>query len=71
VDLSAPTGYLIEVEDRGLGMSDEQLAHANERTVNPPVVDLSGARSSASSWSGGLSHDTASRCSRAALGTPA
>jgi signal transduction histidine kinase len=41
---SLPAGYLIEIEDEGLGMSDEQLAHANERVANPPAVDLAHAR---------------------------
>jgi signal transduction histidine kinase len=41
---SLPAGYLIEIEDRGLGMSDQQLAGANERMVNPPVVDLARGR---------------------------
>jgi HAMP domain-containing protein len=41
---SLPAGYLIEVEDRGLGMSDEQLAAANERVASPPAVDLADAR---------------------------
>jgi K+-sensing histidine kinase KdpD len=41
---SLPAGYLIEVEDRGLGMSDEQLAAANERVASPPAVDLAHAR---------------------------
>jgi hypothetical protein len=34
------TGYVVEIEDRGLGMSDEELVEANERLANPPVVDL-------------------------------
>ncbi|WP_214414250.1 sensor histidine kinase [Sphaerisporangium fuscum] len=29
-------GYVIEIEDRGLGMSPEDLAAANERIVDPP-----------------------------------
>jgi signal transduction histidine kinase len=39
-----PAGYLIEIQDRGLGMSDEQLAHANRRVASPPAVDLTRAR---------------------------
>jgi signal transduction histidine kinase len=33
------TGYVIEIEDRGLGMSDEELVEANERLANPPAID--------------------------------
>src|SRR5690606_32964038 len=29
-------GHVIEIEDRGLGMSPEDLAAANERLANPP-----------------------------------
>jgi K+-sensing histidine kinase KdpD len=41
---SLPAGYLIEIEDRGIGMSDQQLARANERLANPPAVDLARGR---------------------------
>jgi signal transduction histidine kinase len=34
------TGYLIEIEDSGIGMSDNELAAANERLANPPEIDL-------------------------------
>ncbi|MFB9963930.1 nitrate- and nitrite sensing domain-containing protein [Sinosporangium siamense] len=34
-------GYAIEVEDRGLGMSPEDLAEANERIADPPEFNLS------------------------------
>jgi signal transduction histidine kinase len=33
-------GIVIEVEDRGLGMSDEEMAAASERLANPPEFDL-------------------------------
>ncbi|HXL18414.1 MAG TPA: ATP-binding protein, partial [Streptosporangiaceae bacterium] len=33
-------GIVVEVEDRGLGMSDQELAAANERLANPPEFDL-------------------------------
>jgi len=33
-------GIVVEVEDRGLGMSDDELAVANERLANPPEFDL-------------------------------
>ncbi len=34
------SGYLIEIEDRGDGLSDEELLAANERLANPPLADL-------------------------------
>jgi HAMP domain-containing protein len=37
-------GYVLEIEDRGLGMSDDELVEANERLANPPVVDLALSR---------------------------
>jgi signal transduction histidine kinase len=40
----AATGYVVEVEDRGLGMSDEELLEANERLANPPAVDFAVSR---------------------------
>ncbi|MGN6796013.1 MAG: sensor histidine kinase [Streptosporangiaceae bacterium] len=33
-------GIAVEVEDRGLGMTEQDLALANERFVNPPEFDL-------------------------------
>ncbi len=33
-------GLVVEVEDRGLGMSDQDMALANERLANPPEFDL-------------------------------
>lgn len=35
-------GYALEIEDRGLGMSPENIASANERIANPPELKLSG-----------------------------
>jgi hypothetical protein len=35
-----PHGYVIEIEDRGLGMIDEELAEANERLADPPMIDF-------------------------------
>src|SRR6266542_2157118 len=35
----ASNGYVIEVEDRGLGISDEELIEANERLSDPSAVD--------------------------------
>jgi hypothetical protein len=38
----APTasGYLVEIEDRGIGMTPEELTEINEQLANPPIVDL-------------------------------
>src|ERR687897_1830832 len=33
-------GYVLEIEDRGLGMSDDELVEDNERLANPPMGDL-------------------------------
>src|SRR6266511_3968648 len=40
----AATGYVVEIEDRGLGMSDEELLDASQRLANPPVVDFAVSR---------------------------
>ena len=32
-------GFVVEVEDRGIGMSDEQLAAVNDKLANPPEFD--------------------------------
>ena len=37
-------GYVLEIEDRGLGMSDDELVEANERLANPPLVDFALSR---------------------------
>jgi signal transduction histidine kinase len=37
-------GYVLEIEDRGLGMSDEELVETNERLANPPMVDFALSR---------------------------
>src|SRR5215213_9980972 len=39
-----PAGYLLEIEDQGLGMTDEQLVKVNQRLAKPPDVDLALAR---------------------------
>ncbi|WP_018348445.1 sensor histidine kinase [Longispora albida] len=36
-------GFVVEVEDRGLGMKPEDLAAANERLKNPPEFKLTGS----------------------------
>jgi hypothetical protein len=41
---AVPHGYVLEVEDRGLGMSDEELILANERLANPPEIDFALSR---------------------------
>jgi HAMP domain-containing protein len=40
----AAGGYVLEIEDRGLGMSDEELLEANERLASPPAIDFAVAR---------------------------
>jgi hypothetical protein len=37
-------GYVLEIEDRGLGMSDDELVEANERLANPPMIDFALSR---------------------------
>ncbi|MEV5408413.1 nitrate- and nitrite sensing domain-containing protein [Thermopolyspora sp. NPDC052614] len=37
-------GVMITVTDRGIGMSPEELAQANQRLAEPPVVDVSVSR---------------------------
>ncbi len=36
-------GFAVEIEDRGLGLSDERRAELNELLENPPTFDLSGS----------------------------
>jgi HAMP domain-containing protein len=38
------SGYVLEIEDRGLGMSDDELVEANHRLADPPVVDFALSR---------------------------
>jgi HAMP domain-containing protein len=38
------SGYVIEIEDRGLGMSDDELVEANHRLANPPMIDFALSR---------------------------
>jgi hypothetical protein len=40
----AATGYIVEVEDRGLGMGDDELQEANQRLANPPTIDFAVSR---------------------------
>jgi hypothetical protein len=35
-------GFAVEIEDRGLGLSEEKLAQINDRLANPPPFDPSG-----------------------------
>ncbi|WP_203991431.1 sensor histidine kinase [Virgisporangium aurantiacum] len=37
-------GYVVEIEDRGLGMTSAELAAANVRIANPPEFNLSAVR---------------------------
>jgi signal transduction histidine kinase len=39
-----PAGYLIEIEDQGLGMTDEQLVKVNEQLARPPDADFALAK---------------------------
>jgi signal transduction histidine kinase len=39
-----PSGYLIEVEDRGIGMSDAELLASNQRLSDPPPADFNVSR---------------------------
>jgi signal transduction histidine kinase len=41
---AVPHGYVVEIEDRGLGMSDEELVEANRRLANPPEIDFALSR---------------------------
>ena len=38
------SGYVVEIEDRGLGMTDPELVEANERLANPPMIDFALSR---------------------------
>jgi hypothetical protein len=38
------SAYLVQIEDRGQGMTDQELADANERLANPPLVDFALSR---------------------------
>jgi signal transduction histidine kinase len=40
----AAHGYLLEIEDQGIGMSDEELEVANEQLARPASIDLAGAQ---------------------------
>jgi K+-sensing histidine kinase KdpD len=37
-------GYLLEIEDQGIGMSDEELEEANQQLARPASIDLAGAQ---------------------------
>jgi len=41
---ATPNGHLLEIEDCGIGMTDDQLASANERLANPPMIDFALSR---------------------------
>ncbi len=40
---SVAKGLIVEIEDRGLGMSETQLAELNSKLSDPPTLDLSGS----------------------------
>ena len=58
----AGTGLVAEIEDRGLGLSQEELADINRRLANPPEFDLATASSLACSSSAGWPPGMPSRC---------
>jgi HAMP domain-containing protein len=39
-----PAGYLVEIEDQGLGMTDDQLVKVNQRLAKPPDIDFALAK---------------------------
>jgi signal transduction histidine kinase len=41
----ASGGFLIDITDRGFGMSAEEMAHANWRLDNPPIGDITAFKS--------------------------
>ena len=57
------TGLVAEIEDRGLGLSQEELTDINRRSwrIRPSSISRT-ARSSACSWSAGWPSGTRSRC---------
>ena len=66
---AVPHGYVIEIEDRGLSMSDEELIQANERLANPPEIDFALSRVLGLYVVGHWASATVSRCSCATPGT--
>ena len=38
------SGHVIEIEDRGLGMTDDELQRANQRLADPPTIDFAVSR---------------------------
>jgi hypothetical protein len=40
----AAHGYLLEIEDQGIGMADEELEEANEQLARPATIDLASAQ---------------------------
>ncbi|HSR82687.1 MAG TPA: nitrate- and nitrite sensing domain-containing protein [Streptosporangiaceae bacterium] len=53
-------GVLLDITDHGVGMGAEEMAHANWRLDNPPVVDVAVSRTWACSWLPGWPPGTAS-----------
>jgi signal transduction histidine kinase len=64
-------GYVLEIEDRGLGMSDDELVEANERLANPPMSTSPCRACWGCTWSPGWPSATTSRCSCGTPGTGA
>jgi Osmosensitive K+ channel histidine kinase len=55
------TGLVAEVEDRGLGLSPDELDDINARLASPAEFDLAHSDSSGCSWSAGSRPGTPSR----------
>jgi len=53
-------GVLLDNTDNGVGISDQEMSHANWRLDNPPVVDVAVSRRMACSWSAAWPPGTAS-----------
>ncbi|MFC7760555.1 nitrate- and nitrite sensing domain-containing protein [Catellatospora bangladeshensis] len=59
---AVPGGYLVEIEDRGLGMADDALEESNLRLAEPPEFQLTGAARLGFFVVGGWPGATGSRC---------
>ena len=64
-------GFAVEIEDRGLGLSEEKLAEINDRLSSPPEFDLSDSDQLGLFVAGRLAIGTASRSPCASIRTGA